>query len=148
MSRFISFFVSGIPVPKGSAKAFVNKKTGRAIVTQDNRAKQIPWASTIAYHAQVEMEGPLLTGPVEISLEFYMPRLKAHFGTGKNAGVVKADAPVWHTSKSDLDKLVRCALDALTGIVWKDDSQVCEMGPVRKMYGDIPGVHITVTELG
>ncbi|MFZ2809419.1 MAG: HNH endonuclease [Desulfosalsimonadaceae bacterium] len=35
----ITFFVPGVPIPKGSAKAFYNKKLGRAMVVQDNRDK-------------------------------------------------------------------------------------------------------------
>lgn len=30
-----------------------------------------------------------------------------------------------HTKQPDIDKLLRALLDAMTGIVWVDDSQVC-----------------------
>ena len=144
----IRFFVPGVPVPKGSAKAFVVK--GRAVVTQDNGAKQKPWASSISYVAQqAKMEAGcgMYLGPVSIRLEFTMPRLMSHYGTGKNAGQVKATAPFWHTSKPDLDKLVRCVKDALTGVLWKDDSQVAMMPSVKKVYGDGPGVIIEIQSL-
>ncbi|OHD24890.1 MAG: hypothetical protein A2Y38_16290 [Spirochaetes bacterium GWB1_59_5] len=145
----LDFFVPGVPVPKGSAKAFVVKgKNGgkpRAIVTQDNGDKQKPWASSITYTALQEMrfEKPV-AGPMRLSLYFTMPRLKSHFGTGKKVNVLRDDAPCWHVSKPDLDKLVRCVKDALTSIVWNDDSQVCEMPNIVKQYGDSPGVRITV----
>lgn len=140
----ISFFVPGTPVPKGSAKAFVNKYTGRAQVMQDNRDKQKPWASDIAYHASQEYKGAPFTGPVKIGLHFVMPRLKGHFGTGKNSETLKPGAPIWHISKPDLDKLIRCVKDALTGVIWKDDSQVCKIGETTKQYGERPGVFISV----
>lgn len=148
MSRTIEFFVAGVPVPKGSAKAFVNKRTGRAQVMQDNRDKQKPWASAISYSAQEIMGStPLFSGPVSLRLDFVMPRTKGHFGTGKNSTSLKASAPSWHVSKPDLDKLVRCVKDALTGAIWNDDSQVCEMGPIQKRYGSRPGVTIVVESL-
>lgn len=140
----ITFFVPGTPVPKGSAKAFINRRTNRVQVMQDNREKQKPWASLIAYHAQQQFSGTLLTGPVCLSLEFTMPRLKGHYGSGKNTNRLKDTAPVWHVAKPDLDKLIRCVKDALTGVVWRDDSQVCELGRVTKIYGDAPGVWITI----
>ena len=140
------FFVAGTPVSKGSAKAFVVK--GKAVVTQDNAAAQKPWASSISWLAHQAMQGRKPTlGPVEISLIFTMPRLQSHYGTGRNSGKVKDGAPVWHTSKPDLDKLVRCVKDALTGVVWKDDSQVASMTQVVKVYGDQPGVTIIVNNL-
>lgn len=139
------FFVAGIPIAKGSAKAFVNKKTGRAIVTQDNNTRQKPWASMISVTAQ-QLNQPIIDGPVRISLHFVMPRPKGHYGTGKNATVLKPSAPVWHTSKPDIDKTVRCVLDSLTGILWHDDCQVVLIQNVSKKYGDRPGVYIEVNK--
>lgn len=147
----IKFFVPGVPVPKGSAKGFVvkDKKSGkpRAIVVQDNKEKQKPWASDISYHASKFHTGPLLAGPVALSLQFVMPRLKGHYGSGKNKDVLKPGAPYWHIVKPDTDKLIRCVKDALTGVVWVDDSQVCRMDFILKVYGDRPGVHIEINPI-
>ena len=145
----IDIFVPGVPVPKGSAKAFVVK--GRAIVTQDNGAKQKPWASSISYTAMQAMrfEKPV-SGPVSISLTFYMPRPKGHYGSGKNSALVKDSAPQNHVSKPDLDKLIRCVKDALTGVVWNDDSQVCRITETEKLYETVSrgvGVKIRVTKI-
>lgn len=141
----ISFFVPGVPVPKGSAKAYVNKHTGRAQVMQDNREKQKPWASAITLTAMERgVKGTL--APVRVSLAFSMPRLKSHYGTGKNSTSIKPNAPNKHTSKPDLDKLIRCVLDALTGVAWHDDSQVVEVS-ASKYYRDDPGVIITLETL-
>lgn len=138
----LTFFVPGVPVPKGSAKAFINKRTGRAIVTQTNRDKQQPWASLIAFVAK-EKGGAIIDGPVSLTVHFFMPRPKNHYGTGKNSAVLKTEAPLNHTSKPDLDKLLRCVKDALTGVVWNDDSQVCWV-ECRKQYSKQPGATIEV----
>lgn len=139
----ITFFVPGIPVPKGSAKAFMRKGMRFPVVVQDNAEKQKPWASMIGYTAKqagVEM----VTGPVSIAMLFIFPRPKSHYGTGKNAGILKPWAPYYHVVKPDQDKLVRCVKDALTGIAWVDDCQACMYPLVTKVYGDTPGVQITL----
>jgi Holliday junction resolvase RusA-like endonuclease len=138
-----SFCVPGIPVAKGSAKAFYNRKLGRAMVIQDNRERQKPWASLISYHAQEAGCKPM-DGGVCLTLQFVMPRPKAHYGTGKNATRLKEPTLDFHIVKPDLDKLIRCVKDALTGVAWHDDSQVCLMREVWKRYGDIPGVEIEI----
>lgn len=142
----ISFFVAGTPVPKGSAKAFMRKGMKHPVVIQDNREKQKPWASAIGYAAQQEVIEILDNVPVSIEIIFNMPRPKCHYGTGKNRGTLKDSAPWYHTSKPDLDKLVRCVKDALTGVVWKDDSMVAIVVS-KKVYSDTPGARITITEL-
>ena len=48
-------------------------------------------------------------------------------------------------TKPDLDKLLRSVLDALTGIVWVDDSQVVIIS-ARKDFGQ-PGATITFSEM-
>ena len=37
-------------------------------------------------------------------------------------------------------------LDGLNGIVWKDDGQICSLN-ARKVYGEIPGLHIVIQEM-
>jgi len=141
-----SFSVPGIPVTKGSAKSFYNPKTKRIVTMQDNAARQKPWASMISFCAQERGFSIINDGPVGIVIEFTMPRPKSHYGTGRKAGVLKPTAPVYHASRGDIDKLERCVLDALTGIVWRDDRQVCRVIK-RKVYGDNPGANITIFDL-
>jgi Holliday junction resolvase RusA-like endonuclease len=141
----VSFFVAGIPVPKGSAKAFMRKGMKFPVVVQDNAEKQKPWASSIGYAAQ-QAGAILLNGPVEIKIVFFMPYRKSHFGTGKNADKLKVNSTQYHTSKPDLDKLIRCVKDALTGIAWRDDSQVAVVS-AGKCYGLNPGAQIYVSPI-
>jgi Holliday junction resolvase RusA-like endonuclease len=127
-----TLFVPGIPIPQGSARAFV--VGGRAVITGANK-KTKPWRGEIAAAAiDLRPEG-FTDGAVSIALDFYMPR-PLHLAK-------KYNRP---TSKPDLDKLIRAVLDALTGVLWVDDSQVVEI--VARKYYDLPtGVHITVTHL-
>jgi crossover junction endodeoxyribonuclease RusA len=119
----IQFTVYGEPATAGSKRGFYNKALGRVIMAPDNK-RQKPWMQQVAGTAREAYRGELLTGPVRLRVTFNLQRTKGHFGTGKNAGIVKASAPEHHTKKPDLTKLVRAIEDALTGIIWKDDSQV------------------------
>jgi Holliday junction resolvase RusA-like endonuclease len=139
MSR-ISFFVPGIPVGKGSGKAFKNPNMKFAVVVQDNAERQKPWASRIFSVAEDSGCVPV-SGPISLELRFIMPRPKSHYRAN---GQLKPGAPTFHTGTPDLDKLIRCVKDALTSVAWKDDKQVCLMPATMKLYGEQPGVYITI----
>ena len=60
-------------------------------------------------------------------------------------------APKWHTSKPDLDNLVKAVKDAITqiGVIWADDSQV-GISWSEKIYADQKhqaGVRVTIEKL-
>jgi len=142
MSGPVKFFVPGIPVSAGSKRAF-KTKTGKVIMVPASN-KQRPWMDSVrwaainAFERQVKIEGP-------ISLEaiFVLPRPKGHYGTGKNLGILKKNAPAFCATRPDLSKLVRAIEDSITSIIWRDDSQVVET-KASKIYGETPGVHITI----
>ena len=125
-----NLFVPGIPAPKGSTRAFYIKKLGRAVVTHDNKRTR-PWeqailAELLALHPQIH------DGPVSVCMNFYLPRPRGHFG---KLGL-RPSAPRHHLVKpGDVDKLARTVLDALTGVVYRDDAQVTTI-EARKHYAD------------
>ena len=72
-----------------------------------------------------EYAGMHYEGAIHILLVFYMPRPKSHYGTGRNANLLKDTAPYHHTKTPDIDNLTKAVMDAITDIkVWKDDKQV------------------------
>ena len=136
----IEFWIPGIPVPKGSAKAFYRKGMRFPVVVQDNEAKQKPWASMIAVIASGKIEKPF-DGPVWLRCTFNMPRPKGHIGKRG----LKPSAPYYHLVKPDLDKLVRCVKDALTSIAWIDDSQVVQVDAKKGYaFGEHVGAAIAI----
>jgi Holliday junction resolvase RusA-like endonuclease len=144
----LTFFVPGIASPSGSKKAFAHPKTGRIIV-MDTAKRKTSWQSIVSLHAQQAMTdaGAKLTNEaVAMTIDFYFPRPKCHFGSGKNAARIKETAPKYHTQKPDLTKLIRCTEDALTGIVYKDDCQVTERFCQKHWcnVNEAPGVEITL----
>lgn len=140
MPGMISFTAIGVPAPKGSTKAFYRPGMKFPVVTEDNKHTR-PWASDVKTAAMLTMRSagifsiPYPTEALQIRILFYMPRPKS-----------LPKRVLYHTKKPDLDKLVRAVKDALTGVMWTDDSQVMEIS-ARKVYaneGDHPGARITV----
>jgi Holliday junction resolvase RusA-like endonuclease len=86
----------------------------------------------------------IAAAPVHVRMTFNLPRPAGHYGSGKNAGKVRASAPREHVTKPDLDKLARCVLDALTGVVYADDSQVVGIN-ASKCYGAETGCILTIS---
>lgn len=148
----IRFFVAGVPAPKGSSRAIL--RGGRAINvpsgTDANKERLKSWRAEASGAAQLAMDGSSpLAGPVYVEIEFIFERLRAHFGTGKNAAKVKSSAPHWQTSKPDADKIERSTFDALTGIIYVDDAQIAQHKTTKRYAapGEAVGAWIAISPL-
>lgn len=133
----VEFTVYGQPAAQGS-KRYVGHRRGadgreRAVlIEQSKRVK--PWRRNVADAAVLARPAELFDGPLVADMVFSFARPAGHFGTGRNAGVLKASAPLAPAVAPDLSKLARSTEDALTAIVWKDDSRVVAYGRLAKVY--------------
>ncbi len=125
----ISFQVHGLPVPQGSTRAFVVK--GRPIITSSAKGLST-WRRLVADVAQDYAPEEPWHGPVGINLHFGLPKPKS----------APKRRRVWPDKRPDLDKLTRAVLDALTYVVFADDSQVIDIR-ASKDYGP-PGVVVEI----
>lgn len=73
-------------------------------------------------------------GPVELRLVFERARLKSD------------PDRVWKTTRPDAENLIKGTADALTGLVWVDDSQVAVL-LVAEVYGDGDRITVQVSDL-
>ena len=137
----ITFFVPGDPKPGGSKRAFINPKTGKPIITDACKGSK-PWRADVKHFAYQAYSGELLKGPLILTIVFYRIRPKFHFGTGRNAGILKASAPKYPEVQPDATKLVRSTEDALTKVLWHNDNQIVEQHAYKE-YGK-PGAQISV----
>lgn len=146
MTTELQFRVYGLPAQQGSKS--VNRKTGRMF--EQGQKTLYPWrkAVTEATKYAMAMNGfTMLEGPVHAHIIFYFPRPGYHFGTGRNAGVLKPDMPLYKVTKPDVDKLVRSTFDALTiAKVWKDDSLAVKL-TTSKVFDTLSGASIRLTAL-
>lgn len=136
----IKFYVAGKPEPAGSKRGFV--VNGRAIITDANKNSK-PWQQQVKFVARDNYKGPILEGPLVLRIDFYTIRPKAHYRSGKNAHLLRENAPQAPTSKPDCTKLTRGVEDALTAILWKDDAQIVSQH-IFKSYAESYGAEITV----
>ena len=102
----IQFVVHGTPGPQGSKTIFAGGGS------RESSAKVKPWREAVkeAYLRLPADQQVKVLGPVVLSATFTFSRPTSHYGTGRNAGTLKASAPRFPTGKTsigDLSKLVR-----------------------------------------
>jgi crossover junction endodeoxyribonuclease RusA len=134
----IEFFAAGQPAQQGSKRSVGN---GRFVEVNPNLHS---WRSVVA--AACPLEAPLSCG-VAMVVEFRYSRPKSHYGTRKGQPYLKGNAPIFKTSPSDLDKLIRAVNDALTGVAFVDDALVVHITASKVYTSYTVGAHITLTPL-
>lgn len=135
MTRTLVFTVDGTPAPKGSFRISRRRNRRGFTVRKDSDATEA-WEQRVAWAARSAMgPEPVFNTPVEVTLEFWMPRPKS----------VRRRLP---SVKPDWDKLARSTCDALTSTVIVDDALIVD-AVVRKRYADEgeEGATITVKEM-
>jgi len=134
-TRKFSFFAAGNPACQGSKNAFGRlgrDKSGKQrvfvnMVEQDKGLDE--WRMTVRNIATLML--PTDWDPIGIFVLkaiFYLPRPKAHYDS---KGLLKSSAPVFHSQIKDYDKLLRAIGDSLTGVCYKDDSNVVSGGAMK-----------------
>lgn len=158
MSDPIRITVYGDPRPQGSKKtdAIYRKNpvtgfrepvmvNGRVLTRSREDAEGLTsWRTSVAQRVAEQYGGPVLDGPVRLRLTFMVPRGQNHYGTGRNAEVLKDSAPLFVEKAPDVLKLARAVEDALKGVLITDDKFI-HGGEYSKVWVDRterPGVVI------
>lgn len=137
----IQFTVYGTPVGKqrpkfstfnGQAIAYTPAKT----VSYENLVK-------LSYQQQCNDKPYEKDVPLRAEITAYFPIPKS---TSMKRKKMMLDGIIRHTKKCDADNLAKAVLDALNGIAYYDDSQVCELS-VSKLYSDNPRVIVNISEI-
>ena len=140
--------VIGLPAPQGS-----KRHVGKGIMVESSK-KVKPWRQDVKYAALevINAQSPIpfapMSGPLRITVMFYLPRPKGHYRTGANAAMFRDNAPTFPAGRPDLDKLLRSTLDAIgESGCWGDDAQVVKIH-AGKHYADHrqPGAIIRIEE--
>lgn len=143
MTAAISFAVAGTPVVKGNLRSGSH---GRSYYPNGPAIEA--WTRLIRDEARAAMAGAdALREAVAVRLAFELRRPDSHYRTN---GSLKPTAPAFpHQRIGDVDKLERCALDALSKLVFGDDCQVVDLRS-SKRYVDrwqTGGVSVDVVEV-
>ncbi len=128
----IEFFVPGPPVPQPRPRVYRGATGG--VRTVSNTGKVKAYKQVVALCARVACGPVPFPDPVQVSLLFLMARPKRLRGKDRE----------WHWCTPDIDNMIKSTLDALKGICWVDDGQVCRL-LARKQYaakGEPCGVRV------
>ena len=133
MASEMSFRVPGLPITQGSMVS-----AGRGM--RHSNSDLLDWREKIGWIAiQARPTGwPSISNGEQafgVELGFFLAR--------------PAYLPrrvLYPVKKRDVDKLLRAVLDALSGVLWRDDGQVIDV-VVRKRFAVDPGVEARVTLL-
>lgn len=123
-------FVPGKPAAQGS-----KRHVGGGRLIEQSKAVA-PWRTSVSWHVAQAHTGAPLDGALRVVLDFVMPRPSSTPKTRTPAAV----------KRPDLDKLTRAMFDAMSGIVWRDDSQVVDV-TARKRIASVdeqPGARVRV----
>ena len=122
----IRLYVRGEPIPQPRPRVVTISGRARAISAPGKHPVN-DWKKRIMVALATQFDGDILDGPVRLDVIFLMPRPKRLMRKKDPAG------EVWHITRPDADNLIKAVKDACTGVLWQDDSQVCEL-IVRKRH--------------
>jgi Holliday junction resolvase RusA-like endonuclease len=141
MARVVAFTVDGRPRSwKRTAGTVIIKGKPRRLNDPDAEANR----KVIAQLARIAWRGPPVCGPVVLQVRaiFAIP-------TGWPPALQQEarDCNVPHVQDPDLDRIYNLVADALVGIVYWDDNQICGMAQSAKRYGSPERTEITLEVL-
>ena len=132
----IVFKVPAIPIAQPRPRA---RFRGNRIVIYTPEKDQVnAFKSHVRLTAAKHWTDPPMTGPLRVNVDFVFPRTKAQ--TWKTRPMLR----LWHTKKPDIDNCVKAVWDALTGLVWVDDSQICQCTLMKAIASGSEQPHVVV----
>jgi len=136
----VFFVVPGVPVGKGRPKF---ARRGNFVATY-TPAKTASYENLVKLAAHTAMRGkPPIEGPVRLELKMFVP---APASWSRKKRELALGGAVLPTTKPDIDNVLKGICDAMNGVVFLDDKQVCEVS-VTKRYAATPEVAVHVAEM-
>ena len=97
----------------------MNRKTGHVYTLRTTKA----WEAIVGWEYK-RKRGPLFTGPIAVTLDFYYPTAR------------------W----VDVDNLAKAVLDGLQGVAFENDSQIVRLTTSKRIDRQLPGVWVRIEE--
>ena len=139
MAFMLHFHVEGNPVGKGRPRF---RRTKNFVQTYTD-SKTAAWEEKVKSAAKQGMgDTPPLETPVSVYGYFGLSVPSSHSKKRTTACLEGREAP---SKKPDLDNMAKAVLDAMNGVVFKDDSQIINLH-LKKVYSIEVGVNVLVKE--
>ena len=134
----IEFLVPGPPIPQPRPR--IGLRGGKPRVYRDDSHPVHAYKQHVRLVARQSYHGSPLEGPVSVSLAFLMPRPLSK--VWKRQAMPREP----HIGRPDLDNLEKSVLDAVLGVLWVDDAQVCRLTATKQLAAgdESPGVYAVV----
>jgi len=133
MGRTIKFALYGKPIPQKRHRHNQNKAYNPLAVEKKNHQFLLrQYTKTIPSLAQ-----SLLCGPISVDITFFM-RLPETKSCRKTKGL-------YHTSRPDIDNLIKFILDVMSDVIYADDAYVYKINATKK-YSHKERTEVTVQE--
>nr|BDD45132.1 Holliday junction DNA helicase [bacterium] len=135
---FVTIVLEGKPVAKGRGRVGKLANGSPVVFTPAHTRK---YESTLRLRACDLMDSrPPLDAAVSVRVKAFLP-IPVSWSKKKKAAALQGE--VLPQVKPDCDNYLKAALDALNGVVFRDDSLVTDMH-VMKRYSDCPRLEIEV----
>lgn len=135
MTETVTLWISGTPTPKGRSRS---TRTGRhytpAATVAAEKAVRTAWE--LRYWDRAPHTGPIA---IFVLSSFEPPK---SWPKWKREAALAGEWP--HTSRPDLDNLIKLIKDGLNGSAWIDDSQVTNVSGYKK-YGVVAASLVAIT---
>ena len=129
----VEFTVRGEPVPQARPRA---SRVGNSVGFYES-SKTRDFKSYFKFSAALAMRGrELLDEPLKVTLRIFVAKPKSW-----PKSRVQAD------TKPDLDNFAKAALDAMEGVVYKNDYRIVEL-QLTKQLSDIPRCEVQIEAAG
>lgn len=131
VNKPIRYIIPGDPTP------LARPRFGRGRVWDAQKQLKMYWRVNLE---RLHDDRPLITGPIHVSVNFFMPIQKAARKAWNPA------ANNYHIFRPDCDNLIKFILDVANGIIYKDDCKISSIWS-KKRYDTTPRTEFTVAEI-
>jgi Holliday junction resolvase RusA-like endonuclease len=124
------------------------KPQSRPRFTKQGHAYELPdikaYKRKIKGHVAKHFNEPYLR-PILLTAAFYIRPPQYLNKVKKNAQALK-DEVLWVNKKPDVDNYLKAVMDAINGVAYKDDGQVCAQY-AEKRYSHNPRIELVIEEI-
>ena len=135
MTSLKEFEIPGEPKGKGRPRA--TSRGGHTRVYTDSQTLSYEAETRFLYKNKI---GEFFEGPVQMEIEVYQGIPKS---TSKKKRQAMINQDILPMKKPDADNIAKIICDALNGVAYKDDTQICHL-LIKKFYCEIPRVLIKI----